>query len=413
MRLLTPERATRMSLGRRRALQSMGGIALIGLTRKSLASVGAIGRAVGSVGSGSAGPAFAPNYNSSSAGTLMTSPWTTDRQWVAADGGYTASGTLRSGAASSLNGSTDSYSWPWFAGDYTQPPIIDSAANIATAIGQTVTAPPDAYPTVMAIHWPANESVGKAPWITGTPSGNTSQSQKVYIAYYVYAPANFTTNGNSIKWWQLTSDPSGAGSTNDLFMLYTADAGTLKGPCVVLQADVNGLYPATNTITNGSWHCVEQYAQIESPWGSATGIYKCWVDGTPVYSNNSIKYLNAYSITGIATGTSTILSVSGTQSPSWASPDDIAISGVNPSVFNTTGRSHGNAVSSGSASPYTLNWNTSSGYGSYVSGGYATRMGGGGFLASGLKPYYGGGGTSNPIDMYLIVGRFFAAYSDG
>lgn len=50
--LLTPDRDARLSLGRRRALKSLGGIALIGLARKSLAGVGAIGRATGSIGNG-------------------------------------------------------------------------------------------------------------------------------------------------------------------------------------------------------------------------------------------------------------------------------------------------------------------------------------------------------------------------
>lgn len=48
MRLLTPSR-TSTSLGRRRALQFMGSSALLGLTHKSLAAIGAVGRSAGAV----------------------------------------------------------------------------------------------------------------------------------------------------------------------------------------------------------------------------------------------------------------------------------------------------------------------------------------------------------------------------
>lgn len=358
---------------------------------------GRMGR--GGVGSG---PAFAPNYNSSSAGTSMTSPWTADRQFVPADGGYTAAGVLRSGGASINNtgtgsggtgsGNYDSYLWPWFAGDYTQPPIIDIPSAIASLTGQNFPAPPDNNPTIMAIKWPAWKTDGLAPFTTGTPVGNMTQAQKMYFCCYVFPPSNFTTNGNSIKWWQFLQDASGANSANDLLMLYTADAGVLKGPCAVLQNDINAIYAATDTLALNIWSCVEYYLQMESPWGAANGVVKIWVNGVLVFSSNSVTFVNGYAVSSLSNGTTTTVVLSQPATTFTNGPNLIALQGVNPTNFNTTGRTKGSSIASWTDDEhFTLNLD-SSGFPSYVSGGVATRMGGGGFLQSGLKPYLGGGG---------------------
>lgn len=121
------------------------------------------GRRIGAVASIASASLFASNFNSAAAGTQMTNPGVVDRQFK---GSIYSPNDLS--ASQALVGGHDSYGWPWFAGDYTQPPLIDTPANISSAIGATVTPPPDGFGTVMAIQWNGGTAA-----FTGGISGTT------------------------------------------------------------------------------------------------------------------------------------------------------------------------------------------------------------------------------------------------
>ena len=333
----------------------------------------------------------------------MTNPWTVDRQW---DPPAPTVTQLQSGTY------TDSANWRWYAGDYYYPPIIDTPANLSTLLGVTIPPPPDNYATVMAVDFEAGQR-GHEPWTNDPPSGNTTQGQKFYFCNRVFFPSNFNNSNNAIKWWQLTTDPSGGGSTNDLILLITPNGGADDGVGAILQNDVNGIYAYPTQISLGVWALVEVFIAIENPWGSATGIVKIFIDGNLVYSTSAATFLAAYPITGLSSsGTQTILTIGSAPAKTWAVGNDIAISGVTPAAFNTTGHSYGSSIAAvTSTTQYTINLDSST-FGAYVSGGYATRMGGGGILAAGMRPIFGGGGSNNTVDQYVIKGRMFAAASD-
>lgn len=231
------------------------------------------------------------------------------------------------GAMPPASGTLDSFNQRWAKDSgspaYT-PPLIDTPANLTTAIGATIPALPDGNLTCMAIKYPTGQPIGTTPFIL-IWNGTAPNWQQSYLACWVCMPSNFNSNGNNIKWFGVSQ---GAASTNHLMLLSSNGVGTVsqagasdyRGPWMGLQggagnADLGGegqpaspapitslshpnpppqgTGPGWWTSNYGGWHLCEWYLKQESPPGSGNGIFQSWFDGTLINYWNNINFNQA------------------------------------------------------------------------------------------------------------------------
>ena len=390
-------------MNRRRAVQSLGGIALLGMTRKSIATVqgmSGFARFGSHVGSGGA-PTFA-THRPSGVTTIF------DRQWNTTD---PTAGTLPPATA----GVIDSYGSTWNAANH--PPLIDTVTNLTTAIGSATIPPlPDAAPTAMAIHYPYITFTGSISGTTltvpsGTPNVNNlaitgtgvtsgtyvtggsgtswtvNNSQTVgpvamvaamrsgyapmnisgpsattgrtfYLCCFVLFPSNWTNEGNNIKFWQLTQ----ANSQNDILML-EPDGSSTQLAWLVLQ-----------------------------PGGAGGGGSDCYLGGNPPLGNfTAVSSLvnGSYDQVGYATGS---------QLGVWLMLEWLCIEETTPGVSGDgIFKSWVTNMSTG-VSVLANYWNNLNYYNSGATGGEF----GNNFQ---LIPYWGGGGSNATANHYFCMGR--------
>lgn len=276
------------------------------------------GRALGQgtgVGSLVSAGSFAPNQPSGL--TVLI-----DRQWNPTDSSISG-GVL---PPSPLTG-IDSFNMAWQVGDGgNTSPLINTAANLSTATGITVSAPPDGHSTFMAIVYPSGQAAGTSPFAV-TYHGTLS-TQQLYHCCYIFIPTGFANSGNNIKWNGIES----GGSANHIFMLVSGEgspdyranwlslqggagnaelggAGQASTPTPITSLGnppPQGTGPGWWAANEGAWHLCEWYAKQESnPGVSGDGIFKSWFDGTLINSWNNLNFNatsgnpNAFNITNV------------------------------------------------------------------------------------------------------------------
>lgn len=308
----------------------MGRIVPVTSLRAGLASISGFGTVAASSGS----PTFAPNLPAGM--TVLV-----DRQWSKTDasipGGVLPPNTLTG---------TDSTGMQWYQGGNVKP-LIDTPANLSTAIGVTVPPLPDGYATAMAIKYTSGFPAGDLPFGCFRNAG--ANHRRLYHAAWFLMPANFDPNSNNLKWLFFAQ----GGSRNHVLMLSSGGLGGRIGPWLALQGGGNGsvnVGGAANTqpgavyrlssVSNANgcwdfrtnqWCCIEWLVTMESATGASDGQFQSWFNGT---LTNDFRNLH-YSTSG------------------------------DPTVFD--------GVS--------------------------------------IEPYYGGGGGAAPAVEYYCVGRFFVAGS--
>lgn len=198
-------------------------------------------------------------------------------------------------------------------------PLIDTPANLTTAIGATIPSLPSGNPTAMAVKWQTAMSPGNTPFFcTKNSIASPGTFLKMYFCFEICLPTTFNNTGNNIKWVFFAGATGVDAGRSHVFMLTSGNAGgPYRGPWLALQGggaiagsqNVGGTNNTTTglvvnlstpTVTNdGLMHIVEGLAVMESTPGTTTdGVFKGWVDGTLVLHANNLKY-NA---TGDSTG---------------------------------------------------------------------------------------------------------------
>lgn len=221
-----------------------------------------------------------------------------DRQWNPTDPSIPG-GVL---PPASLSG-TDSTGMQWFASNNVAP-LIDTPANITSAIGSPIPALPDANATCMAIKYPSGFAAGSTPF--GIFCNTVPLVTHMYISCWVCMPSNFNSNSNNIKWvFYAQNGPNGR---NHVVMLSSGAMGSEVGPWMANQGGGGGsiniggnnntmagalvnLANANLPALKGTWANFEWEMILETvPGVSADGICKFWVNNILRGSWNNIKF---------------------------------------------------------------------------------------------------------------------------